>query len=136
MGEWAEFHWRDLTNHHPNVELDEFIIMPDHMHGIILLDGSVRATPASPNTSWATQASPLRRPTGPTSGSLGAIVGSFKSAVARRINAARKTPGMVVWHRDYYEHIIRNHGSLERIRAYIRDNPMNWKKGRIRSALN
>ncbi len=135
FGAWAEFHWQDLANHHPNVDLDEFIVMPDHMHGIIVLDGSVRVPRGSPVPSGATQASPLR-PTGPPPGSLGAIVGSFKSAVARRINAARKTPGTAVWHRDYYEHIIRNDGSLDRIRTYIRDNPMNWKQGRIRGALN
>ena len=149
FGEWAEFHWHDLLNHHPNVDLDEYIVMPDHMHGIIVLDGSVRATPASPHTdptwatpasphtdpTWATQTSPLRRPTGPPSGSLGAIVGSYKSAVARRINAARETPGTTVWHRDYYEHIIRDDAELERIRDYIRDNPVKWKKGGIRDAL-
>jgi REP element-mobilizing transposase RayT len=57
---------------------------------------------------------------------LAAIVGSFKSAASRQINQLRDTPGAPVWQRGYYEHIIRNERSLDRIRGYILDNPARW----------
>ena len=60
----------------------------------------------------------------PQSGSLSAIVGSFKSAVAKQINLMRNTPGKEVWQRNYYEHIIRNPEELQRIREYIIHNPL------------
>ena len=58
--------------------------------------------------------------------SLGAIVGNFKSLVARRINALRGTPGERVWQRGYYDRIIRDDRELEAMRTYIRDNPTRW----------
>jgi len=68
----------------------------------------------------------LPRPYGPPSGSLGAIVGSFKAATAKRINNIRKTPGASVWQRSYYEHIIRDEDDLRRVRQYVLDNPRRW----------
>ena len=65
---------------------------------------------------------PLRR----APQSLGAFVAGFKSAATRRINARRGTPGTVVWQRNYYEHIIRDERSLDRIREYIAANPLQW----------
>ena len=77
-------------------------------------------------TIGATHASPLQRPAGPPKRSIGAIVGSYKSAVSKRINVLRGTPGAAVWQRNYYEHIIRNEAALNRIRQYIADNPARW----------
>jgi REP element-mobilizing transposase RayT len=57
---------------------------------------------------------------------LGSIVGSFKSAVTKRVNENRGTPGVPVWQRNYYEHVIRDEGDLERIREYIATNPLRW----------
>jgi putative transposase len=57
---------------------------------------------------------------------LGAIVRSFKSSVTRHINEYRGTPGSKVWLRNYYEHIIRSESELDRIRAYIAENPARW----------
>ncbi len=75
----------------------------------------------------ARHASPLpERPNGPKPGSLGAVVGSFKSAVSRRINQNRGTQGTPIWQRNYYEHIICSDEDLNRIRLYIHNNPANW----------
>ena len=80
----------------------------------------------------ATHASPLQnddtptRPRGPQRQSVASIVGSFKSAATKRINHHRGTPGAPVWQRDYFEHIIRNDESLNRIREYILNNPLQW----------
>lgn len=63
---------------------------------------------------------------GPTPGSVGAIIGQFKSAAAKRINQTRNTPGTPVWQRNYYERIIRNDREMAAIRQYIADNPAKW----------
>ena len=65
-------------------------------------------------------------PRGSPSGSLGAIIGSFKSAVTRQINVRRGTPGTPAWQRNYYEHIIRDDDDYVRIAAYIVNNPRRW----------
>src|SRR5439155_4783244 len=83
--------WHDIPNHHVNVSLDELIIMPNHVRVLFLIGN--RATQASPlrnvgTVVGATPASPSR-PRGAPSGSLGAIIGSFKSAVSRKINQLR-----------------------------------------------
>ena len=80
----------------------------------------------APRDVGATHASPLQRPAGPSKRSIGAIVGSYKSAVSKRINALRGTPGVSVWQRNYYEHVIRNESTLNRIRQYIADTPARW----------
>ncbi len=135
-GQIVEQCWREIPIHFPHVALDAFVVMPNHIHGIIVI-GDVGATHASPL--HQTSASPLQptspsplppshpvHPTGPSQGSVGAIVGSFKSVTTRRINALRGTPGAPVWQRNYYEHIIRNEPSLQRIREYIAMNPLRW----------
>jgi putative transposase len=81
-------------------------------------------------------ASPLRMPSGAPSGSLGAILGNFKSTTARRINRIRKTPGMPVWQRNYYEHIIRTERALSAIREYITDNPARWRLDRYNTGAD
>ncbi len=60
------------------------------------------------------------------SGSLGAIIGQFKSKSAKRINEMRKMKGQPVWQRGFHDHIIRNEADLARIREYIRNNPLQW----------
>lgn len=74
------------------------------------------------------QGRPPVAPTGLQNKSLGALMAGFKSAVTRRINEIRKTPGIPVWQRNYHEHIIRNEKSLEKIREYVLHNPETWEK--------
>jgi len=112
--------WEVIADHFPHVTLDTFVIMPNHVHGIIMIDSPVGARHASPLPSDVTP------PRGPKGGSVGAIVGSFKSAVTRRINEMRGTPGMTIWQRNYYEHIIRDEDDLHDIRRYILENPLKW----------
>ncbi len=64
----------------------------------------------------------------PVAGSLPTIIRSYKSAAARQINHMRQTPGQPVWHRNYYEHIIRSEAALNRIREYILYNPARWSE--------
>ena len=74
------------------------------------------------------------RPNGAPSGSLGAIVGNFKSVTARRINWLRRTPGAPVWQRNYYEHVVWSDRALEAIRRYIAENPDHWALDRLNPA--
>jgi REP element-mobilizing transposase RayT len=98
---------------------DEFVVMPNHIHGIVWILDHVGAT--GPRVGAHGRA-PLQRPPR----SLGAFVAGFKSAVTKRINMMRGTPGAAVWQRGYYEHIIRDDESLNRIREYILQNPLRW----------
>ena len=110
--------WNDIPNHHAHVELDAFVVMPNHVHGILMFVADpVGATPASRPS-----------PAGPSSGSLGAVVGSYKSAVTRTINRLRPGAGTKLWQPNYYEHIIRNDRAHDRIRDYIESNPARWAR--------
>jgi REP element-mobilizing transposase RayT len=130
--------WKTIPDHFPNVTLDAFVVMPNHVHGIIVIDflgathaiAIVGARHASPLQITQRHAFPppdaTSTPCGPKRRSIGAIVGSFKSAVTKRINEMRGTPGVTIWQRNYYEHIIRSEESLNRIREYILRNPSRW----------
>ena len=117
-GQIARRCWDELPDHFGSIELDQFVVMPNHIHGIIIiLDGPVGATHASPQREERKE---RKRNT------LGDMVGSFKSAVTKRINEINGTPGAPFWQRGYYDHIIRDDRSLTRIREYILNNPLRW----------
>jgi putative transposase len=107
--------WQDLPHHTPALMLDAWVIMPNHLHGIVVLPGTV-ATPT-------TRSSP---PHGPKPQSLGAVVRGFKSAVSREVGIRNPTLVRPIWQRNYYERIIRNDRELDAIRRYIMDNPVRW----------
>jgi putative transposase len=136
-----------LRRQFTNVELSAFIIMPNHIHGIIIIK-SVGTTHPSPimhpsgnasclEASKNSQAgSPVHeanttRPTGPATGSLGAILGQFKSRVTKRIWSKGDTQKEPVWQRNYYEHIIRNETKWRQIWDYIANNPNRWQEDRF-----
>lgn len=112
--------WRDIPNHFPHATLDEWCIMPDHVHGILHLNGGARTGTACRSLTPA-----FGRP---IAGALGTIIGAFKSAATRGIRAIPRT-GMAchapTWQRGYYDIIIRDERALRNIRRYIRDNPAN-----------
>ena len=118
FGEIVVWAWNDLPNHNPHVELDAFVVMPNHVHGIVLIVDDLVGAGSEPAP---TMAMVTTRRHG-----LPEIVRQFKTFSARRINALRGTPGATVWQRNYYEHIIRNDHSLQRIREYITTNPLRW----------
>ena len=111
--------WQQIPAHFPHVELDEFVMMPNHVHGIIIVVGARHAVPLP------------ERFGKPVSGSLPTIIRSFKSAATKRINELRGTTGTRVWQRNYYEHIIRDEQSWDRIREYIVNNPLQWELDRL-----
>ncbi len=109
--------------------LHAFVVMPNHVHGIIVITGRGEASvpPDTPEGPSGSDASPLRQPPhGTQPGSLSAIVQNFKSISTRRMNAARHAPGAPVWLRNYYERIVRSEQELKAIREYIQGNPARW----------
>jgi len=125
----------------------DFVILPNHVHGIVRLPAGARRRPnvvgaqrpgndrsvvdgmalVSERRPDIGGAAPL-----PTveAGSLGAVVRAFKSALTLRVNRLRETPGARVWQRGYYDRIIRDEAELARVRQYIRDNPARWVEDR------
>ena len=150
FGEIVREEWFRTAVVRPYVMLapDEFVVMPNHIHGIIWIvgvgdrnrrnvlgtdrmgDPSGRGDPVG-GSRGDPAGRPCRddrdqRPHGPAAGSVGAIIGQIKSIAAKRINALRGTPAAPVWQRNYYERIIRYETSLVRVRRYIAANPSRW----------
>jgi putative transposase len=138
-GRYAKKCWTDIPSHFPAVELDEFVIMPNHIHGILMLR-DVGANNHSPDhtpdnhkslvrqsIAGANINSPLRNhtKTSGTSKTIGSIIRGFKIGVTKWFRGV--VPDGMVWQRNYYDHIGRDEKELFRIRHYIRNNPLNWE---------
>lgn len=129
LGEIARREWFKTAELRPYVELyeDEFVVMPNHAHGIMHIAGAERRSALT-----LTHTDGGAKKPHVDARSLGAIVRAYKSAVTYAINAARQSRGVVVWHRNYHEHIIRDDADLKRIRDYIANNPLRWTEDSLR----
>jgi REP element-mobilizing transposase RayT len=105
-GEIVSNLWKDLPRRFPAVELDAFVVMPNHLHGILWLGG------AKPDAD-SERVVPL-----------GEVLRTFKALSARSVRT-RPMP-QFGWQRNYYEHVVRDEADLARIRQYIQDNPIRW----------
>lgn len=136
LGQLVNACWQRLPFHFPNLTLDAFVVMPNHIHGILVLTDPLRRGEASGRqrvTSYENHcpdASPLQ-PRGTTPGSVGAMIQNFKSISAQRINRRCQPNTIKVWQRNYYEHIVRDETSLEHLRQYISNNPLSWQKDQL-----
>ncbi|MEI8242920.1 MAG: transposase, partial [bacterium] len=114
-GQVAQEEWLKSATIRQNVAMDEFVVMPNHVHGIVrIMQGRPAGRPSDGEARLA-------------SGSLGAFVAGYKGAVGRRINIMRDTPSASVWHRNYWDVIVRDAQALANIRRYIRLNPQNYQ---------
>ena len=120
FGEIVREEWLRTEQIRPNVALDTFIVMPNHIHGIIILNGDTRRGTLQ-------RAPTIERFGKPTSNTIPTIIRLFKSITTKRINERRGTRGVPIWQRNYYEHIIRNDDELNQIREYIMTNPLKWE---------
>ncbi len=126
LGDIAREEWFNTQTLRNNIELieDEFVIMPNHIHGILWLYKK-----SDDDVGKGTARRALTSGFGCSiSGSLATIVGAYKSAVTKRINLLRHTPGEPVWLRNYYEHIICSEKEYENIVNYIDLNPLRWQE--------
>ena len=115
IGKIVEEEWLRTENIRPGIELDVFVIMPNHVHGIIVIKDE------SPNVGTHSCASLRRKPR-----SLGSIIAGFKSAATKRINEMRHTPSFPVWQKRFYDRIIRSDKELNNVRKYIQNNVLQW----------
>lgn len=126
LNEWGEIaraEWFKTAELRPQVELfeDEFVVMPNHVHGIVWLVEPVGAR---------RRRAPTEKFGKPVVGSIPTIVRAYKSAVTYAINKSQNSRGSVIWQRNYYEHIIRDERELDLIARYIYYNPFNWQVDR------
>ncbi|HUI29162.1 MAG TPA: transposase [Candidatus Acidoferrales bacterium] len=128
FGEIVRECWDDIPKRYQNVAIDEFVVMPDHVHGIIIIEDSGGAIHELPRLEQRKDELPRQtdKMMQRRQMLLPKIIGRFKMNSAKRINEIRNSPGERVWQRDYYEHVIRNEGELIRIREYISNNPARW----------
>jgi len=123
----AKQQWEKLPKRFPNIELGAFVVMPNHVHGIIqILERTGTANNSTSHGDDSSRRAPTEGFQKPVPNSIPTIVRSYKSAVSYRINLMRGSDGVPVWQRNYYEHVIRNHEDWDRIHQYIEANPSNW----------
>ena len=110
--------WQWLETRYPSVLLDEYVVMPNHVHGLLVIAGE------------GGDAGDSRiAPTGEGGAGrkdLGSLIGAFKTVAAKRINVARGAPGRRLWQRNFYDRVVRSEEDMNHIRSYIRDNPLRW----------
>ena len=174
FGDIVREEWRVTGEKNVHIMMDEFVVMPNHFHGIIQIlfrssssfyrcrdvarNVSTNATEQSigagnrPANATAQSVTTDDRPTtaaiqsagtknermsaiSPTAGSLSFVVRQMKSSMTKRINDVRHTPGVKIFQSRFHDHIIRDPDELERIRRYIRRNPVNWDADRFHGGV-
>ncbi|PNU19082.1 transposase [Geothermobacter hydrogeniphilus] len=125
--------WNSLPERFPDVEVDAFVVMPNHIHGVIVINektqgmeddvGAIHELPLRDDNTMRKSHRLARRTM-----TLPKVVGYLKMNSAKRINQWRDNPGVPVWQRNYYERIIRDDRELDGIRRYIADNPVRWEE--------
>ncbi len=115
----AAKYWKEIPAHFPNTELDEFIIMPNHIHGIILINDNVPVETPNLGVSMTATTTMMNLKI-----HLGLIINQYKRICTINI---RKTNDYFAWQSRFYDRIIRDNDELNRIRNYIINNPLNWE---------
>lgn len=153
IGKVIQKEWQNLAVHFPQIRIDAYVVMPNHFHGIIVIEADylslVRATrpladeimdskdilidQMKDNLDGSPQQT--RRPNGPPTNSLGAIIGQFKSRATKWIWALPEINRHPIWQRNYYEHIIRDTLEYQRIIQYIETNPLQWQQDQLHPSL-
>lgn len=113
-GKIVNIYWREISNHFSDIRLDEYIIMPNHIHGIVIIKDTSEVRNGHAHS--------VRR----QHQKLPVVIGSFKSSISRMINKMQNE-FKFQWLKSYYDHIIRDENSLDKIRLYIRENPTSWE---------
>jgi len=141
VGLLANVFWHEIKNHAKNIELGEFVVMPNHVHGILILNDSNVDSNVDPIVVGTRHALSLQQSESETAKTIGqnhdqnqgknsvsSIVGSYKSAVTKHSNRLGFEFG---WQSSFYDHIIRDAQSFENIQNYIANNPMKWEEDKF-----
>lgn len=119
--------WFDLPNHYPNLILDAFVVMPNHIHGIMIIDNTV----FSQNGIVQTGLKPVSTSNTKKHG-IFEFVRALKTFSSRRINQIDNTKGKKQWQSRFYDRVIRNDAEMKRIQNYIINNPANWDNDKFK----
>jgi putative transposase len=137
IGKLAERFWAEIPNHFPFVELGNYVIMPNHIHGILIInkknivDDIVETLQCNVSTVNATETinkKELMAEISPKSGTISTIIRSYKSVVTKNAHFIHAD---FEWQKRFHDHIIRNSESFERIQNYIETNPELWKEDKF-----
>lgn len=114
VGQIVTDSWTWLAQRYEHVELDEWVVMPNHLHGIVVINdhckGGSRTAPTKP---------------------IGRLIGAYKTVSTKQANTFRQTPGMLLWQRNYWERIVRDAAELLSIQEYICNNPAQWAQDKL-----
>ncbi|BAY76754.1 hypothetical protein NIES25_32110 [Nostoc linckia NIES-25] len=117
--------WQTIPDHFPHVELDSFVVMPNHLHGILIITnkpvGAQQCCALNQHLDCNTEKFGK-----PVNDSISTVIRSYKGVVSKRINIIWQTKGQSIWQRNFYEHIGREEKSVDNIREYILNNPQRW----------
>ena len=143
MGQIVEEEWHRTEKLRPDVQLDSFVVMPNHVPGIVVITPSEFESPVTPRgynlrvsegvtcrrsdmaRHVATEV-PKRKFASPQAGSLGTIIGAYKGAVSRRVNRIRRSTHPPVWQKNFFDRVLRNEHEWRAAREYIERNPAQW----------
>ncbi len=121
--------WKKTSEIRNEIELGSFIVMPNHVHGIVFINTDNSRN--LPSQTKDIDTSPIKLENAPQlhspSKTIGALVRGYKSAVTKQINSSFVSPNSKIWQRNYYEHIIRSEAALQKIDSYICQNPITWE---------
>ena len=129
FGKIVEEEWLRTKVIRKNIDLDYYVIMPNHLHGIIIIENKIIIqSDVGVNCNSHLHIDEIKRnKLISTIQIIGAIIRGLKGSVTKKINEQRNTPSLPVWQRNYYEHILRNEMDLYCTRNYIQNNPLKWK---------
>jgi putative transposase len=136
LGQLAEKYWLEIPIHFPFIELGNFVIMPNHTHGILIIDKPVQTLQYNISTKFVqtlhcnvcTSKNEQMAKISPKSGTISTIIRSYKSVVSKN---ARLIFEEFAWQSRFHDHIIRDAQSFERIQNYIANNPENWNEDKF-----
>ncbi len=128
--------WEDIPNHFPNISLDQWIIMPNHLHGILVISSKDALTPVGVQDLEPLQSGDCsyHRFQHISKQSIGAIVQSFKGTVTREWH--KENPDQNIWQRNYWERVVRNEKELLAFREYIQNNVLSWELDSLNKSNN
>lgn len=149
LGRIADQVWYDVPPHFGNVEVDVFVVMPNHVHAIVIISADTREAVQRNETAKGAETAPLQRFAPATTDlgneadgsikqakgvgttqrrwTLGHVVAFYKYQTTKLVNEIRGSAGTRFWQRNYYERVVRNERELDAIRQYIVNNPLNWE---------
>jgi len=125
MGEIAISYWMEIPEHFSSVGIDEFVVMPNHVHGIVVIRSDAISRVETPHVASLLPEEDKRQ-FGPLKpGSLSKIIQGYKSAVTRQVRLMGEQD--FAWQPRFYDHIIRDEEDLRRVREYIQGNSIKWE---------